>query len=146
MAVRPNRAVSRVGRRDEQPFRARSKSRSPRVGLPPRPDAAPPAGAPPSTHSVMLRVRSARTASKADAVSMSQTRWAAPEMFRQCASAGPAIWVLIRALATPTLDRPYQTARYSMRLGMNRATVSPRLMPRLVAQWAKRLAMASSWA
>ena len=58
------------------------------------------------------------------------------EMFRQCASAAPVSWLLIRAVATPTLLRPYQIARYSRRLGMNSATVWPLVSPCPLAQWA----------
>jgi hypothetical protein len=58
------------------------------------------------------------------------------EMFRQWARAGPVSWLLIRAVATPTFDRPYQIARYSSRLGMNSATVWPRVIPCPLAQWA----------
>ena len=47
-------------------------------------------------------------------------------MFRQWASGAPVSWLLIRAVTTPTFDRPYQTAKYSSRLGMNSATTWPR--------------------
>ncbi len=68
----------------------------------------------------------------------------AAEMFRQWGSARPESWLLIRAVTTPIFDRPYQTAKYSSRLGMNSATVWPRRRFSPLPQWAKRLAMASS--
>ena len=44
---------------------------------------------------------------------------------------------------TPIFERPYQTQKYSSRLGMKSATVWPRRRFNPLPQWAKRLAMAS---
>ena len=114
-----------MGRSEETPFSARSRSRSLRTP-----------GGEPSHHSVIERFSPAATAWNAGAVSASRIRCAAPLTSRQCASPDPVSWLLISAVATPTLDSPYQTATYSSRLGANSATVSPRLIPRPVAQCA----------
>ena len=65
-------------------------------------------------------------ASNTGEVSASTITWAAPEMFRQWARATPESWLLIRAVTTPIFESPYQTQKYSSRLGMKSATVWPR--------------------
>ena len=80
--------------------------------------------------------RPSLTASKAGDVSGSTMQCAAPEMLRQWASAAPFSWLLIRAVTTPTFERPYQMQKYSSRLGIKSATACPRRRFRLLAQWA----------
>ncbi|MNE81084.1 hypothetical protein D3C80_1777110 [compost metagenome] len=58
------------------------------------------------------------------------------EMVRQWARAWPVRLVLIRAVATPTLEKPIQAARYSTRLCITRAMTSERFRFRALAQWA----------
>ena len=90
----------------------------------------------PSTHSCILRSSSGRACSNTGEVSASTMTWFAPAMLRQWASGRPASWLLISAVTTPTFDRPYQMAKYSIRLGMKSATTWPRRRFRPLAQWA----------
>lgn len=57
-------------------------------------------------------------------------------MVRQWARAAPVRLLLIRAVATPTLEKPNQAATYSTRLCITRAMTSLRFRLRLLAQLA----------
>jgi hypothetical protein len=90
----------------------------------------------PSAQACMACVTRPLAASNAGKVSSSTSRCAAPETFRQCASASPVSWLLMSAVTTPTLESPNQIGRYSSRFGIISATTSPRRRPAFSAQWA----------
>ena len=58
----------------------------------------------------------------------------APTRLSEWASAAPLWFVLISAVAAPALAMPIHTDKYSTRLGIISATVSPRPRPRDSAQ------------